>query len=184
MVQVIQDRLSQTLREGLVDNSDGLFRLAYSWCHDRALAQDLAQQALCRGLERAHQLRKPAALKSWLFQILARCFADHCRKLGPDHSFEEIGTSAFDPAVLHGRAARVHRVRSALARLPLAQRQVLTLVELEGLTYREVADSLDVPIGTVMSRISRARDALRSQLLSTDDSRCEQEASNMVALRS
>ncbi|MDH3589352.1 MAG: RNA polymerase sigma factor [Gammaproteobacteria bacterium] len=170
------------LREGLTDNSNALFRLAYSWCHDRVLAQDLAQQALCKALERAQQLRKPSSLKPWLFQILARCFADHCRQREPDCITEDIGTSAFDPAVLHGRAARVHRVRSAMAQLPLAQRQVMTLVDLEGLTYREVADTLSLPVGTVMSRISRAREKLRVHLLAAD-SQLESRESKVVALK-
>ncbi|MDH3647324.1 MAG: RNA polymerase sigma factor [Gammaproteobacteria bacterium] len=156
------------LSKALVNHHVSLFRLAFSWCHDKTLAEDLAQQTLCKALERGHQLRSLSLIRPWLFQILARCFADYCRRRSLDCCSDDIGSGVYDPEILFGRVARVQRVRSAIGKLSLPQRQVLTLVELEGLTYREVADTLEVPIGTVMSRLSRARKALRNELLETE----------------
>ena len=73
------------------------------------------------------------------------------------------------PDIRHDRKQVVDRVRSAIATLPIGQRQVLTLVDLEGCSYIEVAQALDIPIGTVMSRLSRARKALKNQLLDQAD---------------
>ena len=61
------------------------------------------------------------------------------------------------------------RVRNAISQLPMGQRQVLTLVDLQDLSYREVSEALDIPIGTVMSRISRARQGLKEILLSSKE---------------
>jgi len=145
-----------------------LYRLAYAWCHDAPLADDLAQEALLRALAREAQLREPDRLKSWLCTILANCLRDHHRRRREHLSMDVLEESATDPAATPEDAAAAtelaQRVRAAVARLPLGQRQVLTLVDLEGFSYAEVGDILEVPIGTVMSRLCRARQALRQPL--------------------
>jgi RNA polymerase sigma-70 factor (ECF subfamily) len=72
------------------------------------------------------------------------------------------------PDISHDRNQVIHRVRSAIALLPMGQRQVISLVDLEGCSYIEVAQILDMPIGTVMSRLSRARKALKERLLEAE----------------
>lgn len=142
-----------------------LFRMAYAWSHNRYLAEDLTQQALVKALEKRAQLRDPEKLEQWVYMILANTLRDWHRQerrlepLDDYHVVEEKG-----PDRHTAETEIVHRVRRAVAQLPLAQRQVLTLVDLEGCAYADVATILDIPIGTVMSRLSRARQALRGRL--------------------
>lgn len=145
-----------------------LYRLAFAWCHDAVLADDLAQEALARGLGRLEQLRESARLMGWLCAILHRCWIDHLRARRPDVSDEALAEMASDLPGPDARAERqqtVNRVRAAVAGLPLGQRQVVTLVDLEDCSYAEVAEILAIPIGTVMSRLCRARVALRQVLV-------------------
>jgi RNA polymerase sigma-70 factor, ECF subfamily len=146
-----------------------LFRLAYAWSHDRALADDLAQETLAKGLEHADQLRDPERLRSWLFGILANCWRDHLRALRPTVDIDALDEECLPscdetPDIAYGRAQTVALIRTTVGRLPVGQRQVLTLVDLEEFSYAEVAAILAIPMGTVMSRLCRARLALREQL--------------------
>lgn len=145
-----------------------LYRIAYAWCHQGALADDLVQEALSKAWTQRAQLRDVAAMKAWTVSIMHRCWIDHLR--GQRH-FDDVddwqdvleSTSA-SPEACCDSAQIVACVRSAVARLPQAQRQVLTLVDLEEFGYAEVAQILDIPVGTVMSRLSRARASLRNML--------------------
>lgn len=146
-----------------------LYRVAYSWCHDRTLADDLAQEALARGLSHLHQLRDPAQLDSWLFKILHNCWRDclRCQKDFQDVEDLEDFLYAHDetPESINSRSQVVNRVREAVALLPIGQRQVLTLVDLEEFSYNQVAEILAIPVGTVMSRLCRGRLALKEKLI-------------------
>lgn len=157
------------LRSRLEELRTPLFRTAYAWSHDRALAEDLTHETLVRALARGGQLRDPDRLRSWLFGILANQWRDHLRALRPaldiDEMVDECASADPTPDEACGRAQIAARVRGAVARLPMGQRQVLTLVDLEELSYAEVAAALGIPIGTVMSRLCRARGALRELLV-------------------
>lgn len=146
-----------------------LYRLAYSWCHDGSLAEDLVQETLIRALERAAQLRDPERLPAWLAAILVNCWRDHLRRLKPTDDIADLEESLFDdeersPEANAECSQMVKRVRDEIAALPVGQRQVLTLVDLEEFSYAEVAEALDIPVGTVMSRLCRARQALKARL--------------------
>ncbi|MBI5108953.1 MAG: RNA polymerase sigma factor [Rhodocyclales bacterium] len=160
---------SRQWRTALEGARPGLYRVAYSWCRDAALADDLVQEATAKALERGDQLRDPARLKSWLFAILSRCWHDYLRARHPHEDIDELAEEYLagpdSPADDVERSQTVARVRAAVARLPVGQRQVLTLVDLEEFGYAEVGAILDIPIGTVMSRLHRARRALRDDLL-------------------
>ncbi|MDP1537848.1 MAG: RNA polymerase sigma factor [Burkholderiales bacterium] len=145
-----------------------LWRLAHSWCRNRALADDLVQDALAKALDRHGQLRDPEALHAWLCSILANCWHDHLRG-----SRDTLDIDAVEEHELpaHGCPEEdclqnevVRRVRHAVGKLPAGQREVVTLVDLEEFSYAEVAAILEIPIGTVMSRLSRARATLREAL--------------------
>ncbi|MDH4191885.1 MAG: sigma-70 family RNA polymerase sigma factor [Betaproteobacteria bacterium] len=146
-----------------------LYRLAYAWCHDPALADDLVQETLLRALDRSAQLRDPQRLKSWLCSILANCLRDHYRRTRTFEDIDELDEAVLShadtPESARESAQVVARVRDEVSRLPLGQRQVLTLVDLQECSYAEVAQILDLPIGTVMSRLCRARAALKLRLL-------------------
>jgi len=145
-----------------------LYRLAYSWNHNAALAEDLVQETLIKALNNAHQLRDPTLLHNWLFSILANCLRDHYRQHKEMDDIEELEDYHYahenTPENAHAKAQVIERVRAAVDRLPLGQRQVLTLVDLEELSYIEVATILEIPIGTVMSRLCRARLAMKALL--------------------
>jgi len=146
-----------------------MYRVAYAWTHDAALADDLVQEALARGLERLGQLRDPQRLEAWLFRILANCWRDAMRQRFEVDDIEELEavleSAEPGPEQRHAASQLAGRVRAAVARLPLGQRQVVTLVDLAELSYAEAAEVLEVPVGTVMSRLCRARVALRQLLV-------------------
>lgn len=140
-----------------------LYRMALAWCHDPMLADDLVQEALMLALQKIHQLNTDAAFDGWVYAILHNVWLGHLRKSRPTEDIDKI--------VVADSASPEHEilmqqvdfmVRSAMAGLPNAQRQVVSLVDLDGLSYSEVADILQLPIGTVMSRLNRARKALGS----------------------
>jgi RNA polymerase sigma-70 factor (ECF subfamily) len=164
----LQSREQRELVERVKASRTRLHRLAFAWCHDAALADDLAQETLVRGLSRLEQLRDSARLMGWLFAILNRCWIDHLRARRDDVDDEilaELPSDLPGPDSDAERQQTVSRVRTAIAALPLGQRQVVTLVDLEDLSYAEVAEILVIPIGTVMSRLCRARVALRALLM-------------------
>jgi RNA polymerase sigma-70 factor (ECF subfamily) len=156
------------VRSELESSRELLYRMAYAWCRDAALADDLAHEAAEKALRRAGQLRDAQRLRGWLLRILANCVRDHAR-LRREHV--ELGTvdeliaaDAPTPEEAHASAQLALRVRRAVGDLPLGHRQVVTLVDLEGCSYAEVGEILEIPIGTVMSRLCRARQALRERL--------------------
>lgn len=145
-----------------------LYRVALSWSHDPSLADDLTQETLSKALHRLDQLQNPQTLESWLFRILTNCWRDHFRALRPHEDISEFEDSLYTPEDtpehIHGTSQIVNRVRLAIARLPIGQRQVLTLIDLEEFSYSETAAILDIPTGTVMSRLCRARQELKRHL--------------------
>ena len=157
------------LRQRLEAVRPRLYRLAYSWTMNPALADDLTQDTLAKGLKKVAQLKNPDALEGWLFGILRNCWRDHYRShRDMDELDHEQLTDELTPEHHHEQQHIVTKVRSAVAQLAEGQREVVTLVDLEGFSYAEVAESLGIPIGTVMSRLCRARKALAEKLLSLD----------------
>lgn len=150
-----------------------LHRLAYAWCHDAALADDLVQDTLAKALTRSEQLRDEQALESWLFSILNNCWRDHLRARRDFVDVSELDEAIYseEPGPEQNYASRqtIQRVRHAIARLPIGQRQVITLVDIEECSYADVARILDVPVGTIMSRLSRARQALKQHLMADQE---------------
>ena len=146
-----------------------LYKIAYSWCHNPALADDLVQETMLKALRKARQLKNTEAVNGWLSKILANCWYDYLRRSRETVDLDSLPyeDEAQDGDV-HERQDIVGRVRAMIAELPLGQRQVITLVDLAGFSYIEIAEILDIPVGTVMSRISRARNALRTKLADYD----------------
>ena len=143
-----------------------LYRLAYAWTNNAALADDLTQETLAKALKNIAQLKNRDALSGWVFGILKNCWRDHFRAQRDmtDIDSQELSDPS-TPETRHEQQDIVHKVRGAVSQLPEGQREVLTLVDLEGCSYAEVATILDIPIGTVMSRLCRARKSLASKLL-------------------
>ncbi|MDR9435901.1 MAG: sigma-70 family RNA polymerase sigma factor [Thiohalophilus sp.] len=154
------------IKERLEELRPQLYRLAYSWTNNPALADDLTQETLAKALKNVAQLKKPEALKSWSFGILRNCWRDHYRSSRDmDDVDNEVLADNQTPEKHHEQQNIVDKVRGAVAKLPEGQRHVLTLIDLEGCSYAEVAEILEIPIGTVMSRLCRARKSLAGKLL-------------------
>jgi RNA polymerase sigma-70 factor (ECF subfamily) len=159
----------QQFKQTLAGYRENLYRIAYSWCHNPALSDDLVQDTLTKALKNSSQLRDQKTVKAWLYRILTNCWRDHFRRNRDTVDIDDIVLIEKEtPDLQHDRQQIIHRVRNAIAYLPMGQRQVITLVDLEGCSYIEVAQILDVPIGTVMSRLSRARKALKERLLEAE----------------
>lgn len=142
-----------------------MYRIAFSWCHDEMLADDLVQDTLTKALLSLNQLKKPDVLESWVISILNNVWRDHLRRQKEFIDIDEyILLTNENPESIRERDRTIQRVRNAIALLPMGQRQVISLVDLEGLSYNEVSHVLDIPIGTVMSRLNRARKAMMGEL--------------------
>lgn len=155
----------RALGRGLRERRNRLHRLACAWCRNRSLADDLVQETFLKALRHLGQLRDVSALDAWLSNILFNCWRDHVRR---QKTMEDIDALAEDEEMAgelsEQRSEVVARVREAIAQLPASHREVLMLVDLAGYSYADVAQLLNVPTGTVTSRLSRAREALRAEL--------------------
>lgn len=157
------------LREQIADLRGDMFRLAFSWCHQSALADDLVQDAMARGLSKLEQLRDPTVLKSWMFRILVNVWHDHLRRQKPHDDIDDyVITDETSPEQHWTRQTIQQRVRAAVSNLPQGQRIVVSLIDLQDTSYAEAADILGIPIGTIMSRLCRARRTLAEQLRDND----------------
>ncbi|MCK4834713.1 MAG: RNA polymerase sigma factor [Gammaproteobacteria bacterium] len=143
-----------------------LYRIAYSWCHDAALADDLVQESIYKAIKNASRLRDVATLDSWLYRILYNCWQDYLRVKGRNVEFIEMHDEE-QPGQTdnYQQSEIVKRVRASVEQLPMTLREVVTLADFAGFTYAEIAEITEVPIGTVMSRLFRARKNLKQQLL-------------------
>ena len=163
----IIDRLcaARALKHRIAERRGRLFRVAYAWCGDRHLADDLVQEAISRAIDKCHQLREPSRLDSWLYSVLNNCWREHLRMQREHIEVRENDLECTRcPERLNTSGELADRLLHLMQCLPESQRQVLALVVLEEFSYRRVAETLDIPIGTVMSRLSRARRFLAEQL--------------------
>ena len=130
-------------------------------------ADDLVQAACERALARQHQFQEGTRFDSWMFRIVQTIWIDQVRsrdvrKEDGDIAEDRLGSD--EPARRVEARLALNEVRRALDHLPPDQRAALLLVTVEGLSYKEAAEALQVPVGTIMSRLSRARIALQLQL--------------------
>ncbi len=146
----------------LEENIPSLRRYAWSLMRQSSDADDLVQDCLVRALDRIETVRAEGDLRPWLFAIMHNLYVSRWRRMqrhpevAADDVEAELAMPAAQPASMEMRLAL-----RGLAQLPEDQRRVILLVAVEGFQYDEVARMLEIPIGTVMSRLSRARDKLR-----------------------
>jgi RNA polymerase sigma-70 factor (ECF subfamily) len=140
-----------------------LRRYARSLLRDPVQADDLVQDALLRGLSRSHLWQPGTDIRAWMFTILHNIHVNHQRQRRTRGDFQELTDDHVELArpATQERSLELRDLARALQLLPVAQRQVVLLVGLEGMNYKQVAAVLDIPIGTVMSRLHRGREALR-----------------------
>ncbi len=142
-----------------------LRRYARALTGDRARADDLVQDTLERALIKLHLWQSGSDLRAWLFTLMHNVFVNQLRSQ-PAAATAELDDEAMQIAVRPTQSdlLEVHDLQTMLLRLPEEQREVLLLVGLEQMTYEEAAGVLGIPMGTVMSRLSRARERLRALL--------------------
>jgi len=152
----------------IVDQIPHLRRYAAALLRDRDAADDLVQDCLTRAFDRLHLWQPTGTMRSWLFTILHNLHVNQALKQGrePDirSDTDHLERHPAPPDTDAGLIAR--DIASALAQLPDEQRSVVLLVGLEGMSYADVAEITDTPLGTVMSRLSRGRERLR-QIMDT-----------------
>ncbi len=156
---------AEELREQIVGLLPRLRRFARTLARNSHDADDIVQIAIERALARLEQLRPDSRLSSWLFGIVRNAWIDEVRARGRHgriFAAEELGAHVGDESI--GAAADVLSVQDALARLPEEQRSAVGLVLVEGLSYKEAAQIMNVPIGTLTSRLARGREALQAML--------------------
>jgi len=146
--------------EHLVELIPRLRRYARALAGDRATADDLVQDTLERAWSKLHLYRRGSDLRAWLFTVMHNVHVNRVRAARVTDPLDEEMPELASRAP-QGDALVVRDLDRAIARLPDEQRAVLLLVALEEMSYEEVARSLGIPIGTVMSRLSRAREKLR-----------------------
>jgi RNA polymerase sigma factor (sigma-70 family) len=142
----------------------GLRRYAHALLRDRAEADDLVQDCLERAISRWHQRRPEGDARSWLFTILHNLAINRMRqrqRRGAQMPIDDAGDASLSRPPTQEDALQQRDILRALAALPEEQRSVVLLVSVESLPYAEVATMLDIPIGTVMSRLARGREKLR-----------------------
>lgn len=173
---------SRKLDKQLATQRPRLYRLANSWCGDAMLADDLVQETLKKALIKQDQLKDFSRLEAWLFRILHNCWMEYLRAKKPALDIDDVDLEMDEtPEAQMTEQQIIKRVRNAIAILPLTQRQVITLVDLENSSYAEVAEILDIPVGTVMSRLSRARAMLKQRLMNVRSKNSSHDTSRSIS---
>lgn len=154
-------------RSQLIAELPFLRRFARGLCGDSALADDLVQDCVERALSKSHLYDPSRPLRAWLYAILRNIFISGLRRNGRlqvSKSVDDLqgGEDAVAPDQESGLS--ISLISQALDSLPAQQREIIVLVSLEEMSYREAAEIVGVPIGTVMSRLSRARSQLQDIL--------------------
>lgn len=157
----------QAFNELVCRHQDNIVSLTYRMCGDLRLAEDAAQEAFVRVWQNLNSYKPKYAFRSWLYRIAANAALDSLRRERPTAELDSL--SLADPKATPEQSAeanqRVAHVRRAIALLSEPLRLVLILREYQELTYQEIADALDIPVGTVMSRLNSARVQLRHELI-------------------
>ena len=151
---------------------DPLYNFARWLSGDADEARDLVQETFAKALKGLGTFKEGTNFRAWMFRILRNTFLTSRSGLErrsteqeDEEGFQESVSSQDTPEQALIRRADVEMVRKAIAQLPVAFQEVLLLVDIEEMKYQEVADTLDIPIGTVMSRLARARKQVREHVL-------------------
>jgi RNA polymerase sigma-70 factor (ECF subfamily) len=171
-MEVPDQRFSPATFEALpIPLFDQLYKFAHWLTQDTAEAEDLVQETYVKALRGFSSFQAGTNFRAWMYRILRNSFLSSRTGLKTTVEFDEqdhdtVGAAPSNPeSVLLDRANR-ELVQQALTELPVHFREILLLCEVEEMSYQEIAETLSVPAGTVMSRLSRARKALRGLLAS------------------
>jgi len=156
---------------------DGLYGYAVVLSRNPTEAEDLVQETCLRALRAMDRLRRDSNVKSWLFTILRNIWLNQLRKRrtavefvafdSDEQNIARVADTAKDPGASYLSSLESKQVRAAIQQLPVESQEVILLREFEELSYQEIATLLECPVGTVMSRLARARSKLRELLAAT-----------------
>jgi len=157
--------MEQQKPDGILEHAPALRRYARALTRDAGAAEDLVQETLLVAHERRSDLDPERSIRGWLFSVLHNRFVDAARRRRLEAArIETMAETAIAPQPASPElSAYLQQIAERFDALPDGQRAVLHLVAVEGLRYQEAADLLKIPVGTVMSRLSRARAALRQE---------------------
>jgi RNA polymerase sigma-70 factor, ECF subfamily len=158
---------STTFRKDLITELPYLRRFARGLCGDASLADDLVQDCVERALMKSHLYDPARPLRAWLYAVLRNIYVSNWRRNSKHANAKELDDlQGFEGAVAPDQESNfsVSLITDALDTLPAPQREVLILVSLEEVSYQQAAEIIGVPIGTIMSRLSRARAHLQNIL--------------------
>lgn len=151
---------------------DPLYNFARWMCKDADEARDLVQETFAKALKALSSFRPETNFRAWMFRILRNTFLTSRTGLERRNTVQESEEGFDDSVLTHDtpelalvRRADTELVRQAIATLPTSFHEVLILADLEELKYQEISDALDIPMGTVMSRLARARGLLRQKIV-------------------
>ena len=148
----------------------GVYRYAYRLSGSAVDAEDLTQQVFLTAHQKLGQLRKTESARSWLFAILRNCFLKGQQKWRPIPAEDlRLDVDRIPIETLEEGEIDPERLQQALHQLPESYRLVLAMFYFENCRYREIAERLDLPIGTVMSRLARAKSSLRAKLFESEE---------------
>lgn len=146
----------------------GVFNVVYRMCGDALIAEDAAQETFLRAWQNLSSYRPAMPLRNWLYRIAFNAGMDMLRKekriLPDDIENMPLADGRLSLESLVSQNERTAMVQKAILSLPDASRAVLVLREYEGLSYQEISSTLDIPVGTVMSRLNYARNLLKAKL--------------------
>lgn len=145
----------------IIEHIPRLRRYARALVGDRYAADDLVQDTLERAFVKLHLWRPGSDMRAWLFTIMHNVFVNQTRSRRPEVDLDIEELPAMTVKAIQSERVELADVEKALHNIAPEQREVLLLVAVEQMTYGEAARTLSIPIGTVMSRLSRARERLR-----------------------
>jgi len=166
---MVDDRAPMDLAQLVAEHHQAVYRYAFRLTGAEADAEDLTQQVFLTAQGKLGQLRKTDSVRSWLFTVLRHGFLKAARRKRPLTAGSiELNVENIPAEVPAAEAIDREALQQALDQLPALHRAVVTMFYFEDCSYREIAERLDVPIGTVMSRLARAKQHLRSALFGAD----------------
>jgi RNA polymerase sigma-70 factor (ECF subfamily) len=153
-----------------------LYNIALRYTGNKFDAEDLVQETIYAAFKKRHQLREESKCKSWLFVILRNTYLktrrqnDRITLAANDDAFDYLSslagaTDQVDPEQALARKVESEQIQSVLDELPEKYKSPLLLYYMEGMSYQQISDTMDIPMGTVMSRLARAKDIVKKKVL-------------------
>jgi RNA polymerase sigma-70 factor (ECF subfamily) len=154
---------------------DSLYNFAHWLAHNREDAEDLVQETYLKAFRNFDSFQPGTNFKAWIFKILKNTFCSAFARrqrratiaMGFDEDFLPLPENAVNPEFQMIKGSEIEELRRAIDQLPPYFREVLLLREVEDASYHEIAEILSIPLGTVMSRLTRARTVIRESIRST-----------------